>query len=470
MKSGFNGNLRREIGLSAATTLVIANMVGTGVFTASGFVIGELGSPLALLLVWVMGGLFAFSGALCYGELGAMLPQAGGEYVYLRRSFGPLFGFVSGWVSLIVGFSAPIAAASIAFGTYLLGGAAPPYFVLKLWGITIASVSAISLLAIAAVVVFSFVHFHSLRLGKGIQNLLTGFKIAFILVLVIAGFAFGNGNSGFVNEAIQVGFESVELGALAVALIFVSFAYSGWNAAAYLGGEIRNPERNLPRALLLGTAVVSAFYLLLNLLYLYALPMEAMSGMLEVGLGAATALFGPSVGKIVGVAVSFGLLSVVSAMIMAGPRVYYAMARDGLFFRVFGKVDSIHHTPAHSIFFQALLAIVMVLTATFETLLIYMGITLSVSAMLTVAGMMYLRWKEPGLDRPYKTFGYPLTPLLFIVGNLWIIVFTLLSRPVAGISGLVTIVLGALLYLGFLKMPESVAPVINDDSACLMEE
>ncbi len=444
-----NGTLQRELGLTSAIVLVIANMVGTGVFTTSGFMLAELGNPQSLLLCWLAGGLFALTGALCYGELGAMMPQAGGEYIYLRQSFGPLPAFLSGWISLIVGFSAPIAAAGIACATYLLGGSGYSWFTLELGEYRILTLSTATTVAISVVLVFSFIHYHSLKMGQQVQNLLTAFKILFILVLGVGGLLFGNGDATRLGQVLFSTSATFNSATFAVSLIFVSFAYSGWNAAAYLGGEIRNPERNLPLALLVGTAFVSLLYLLLNLVYLYALPVSSMSGMLEVGTGAATALFGPAVGSVVSIAVALGLLSVISAMIMAGPRVYYAMARDGHFFRSFGRIDAAHHTPAVAIMFQALIAIVMILSAAFDTLLIYIGFTLSLAAMLTVAGLIKLRITRPDLPRPYRTWGYPFTPLLFIAGNLWIVIHSLISRPVVALYGFGTIAVGVCLYLGF---------------------
>ncbi len=439
--------LRREIGLVSATALVIANMIGSGIFTTSGFILAELGSPTAVLVCWLLGGLFALAGALCYGELGAMLPRAGGEYAYLRASFGPLPAFVSGWISLIVGFSAPIAAAAIAFATYFLGGTPDPWLILGPEDSPWLRFSPITLLACGAVIALSLVHIHSLRLGQGVQNLLTVFKLGFILVFIGAGLWLGQGDLGHLTQVLP---ETHITGAsFAVALIFVSFAYSGWNAAAYLGGEIRQPGRNLPLALALGTLLVTVLYLLLNLVYLYALPPAAMSGMLEIGTGAARALFGPTIGALFGLAIALGLLSVMSAMIMAGPRVYFAMARDDLFFRRFGEVDANRHTPAQAIVFQALIACAMILIAAYDALLVYIGFTLSLSAMLTVIGLMRLRRRAPDTPRPYRTLGYPLTPLLFIAGSLWIIVYTLTSKPIVGLYGLATLLSGALLYRFF---------------------
>lgn len=453
MKRRLSGDgLQREIGLWSAIVLVVANMVGTGVFTTSGFIVQEMPNAQALLIAWLIGGIFALTGALCYGELGAMLPYAGGEYVYLRRSFGALPAFLSGWISLVVGFSAPIAAAAIAFAVYLMGGkGGPPWFVLEVGGRNWITVSPVSVTAIGVVIVFSLVHYHSLRLGQRVQNVLTGFKVLFVLAFGLGSFWLGNGDGERLRALVHGGGSTFEGGAFAISLIFVSFAYSGWNAAAYLGGEIRRPQRNLPLALLVGTVFVTGVYLLLNLAYVYALPVESMKGMLDVGAGAASALFGSAIGSAISWAIALGLLSVVSAMVMTGPRVYYAMARDGLFFRGIGRVDPNRHTPVQAIAFQAVIAVVMIVSATFDSLLIYMGFTLSLSAMVTVAGLVKLRLTEPDLARPYTTWGYPLTPLLFIAGNLWITVYSVFTRPVATLYGLGTIAVGIGVYVLFHK-------------------
>ena len=425
-------------------------MVGTGIFTTSGFIIQELENPQALLICWFVGGVFALCGALCYGELGAMFPKAGGEYVFLRESFGKCMGFLSGWISLIVGFSAPIAAAAIAFATYFYRTFSVPdgpELTVAFLGITLVRLSSKGLLAIAIIIVFSLIHYHSLLMGTRVQNALTLFKIGLILTFIVTGLCLGKGSTGhfFCNFDIQILFQ----GKFAVSLIFVSFAYSGWNAAAYLGGEIKRPSANIPLSLFTGTFVVLCLYLLLNIVYVYALDVKDMSGVLEVGANSAVSLFGQHLSRYFSGAISITLLSVLSAMIMTGPRVYYAMSKDGVFFELFGKVNSLRRTPAHSIFLQAGIAIVMVITASFEKLLIYIGFTLSLCAMLTVAGMIILRKTRPELERSYKTLGYPVTPIVFILGNLWIVCFSVKSRPIASLLGLGTIGLGLMLYLYF---------------------
>ena len=452
MKNRFNGNnqLKREIGLFSATILVIANMVGTGIFTTSGFIMAELGSPKIMLLCWLCGGIFALCGALCYGELGSRFPRAGGEYVFLRESFGRPMAFLSGWISLVVGFSAPIAAAAIAFATYgfrAVGLSGEGGWFLTAGGTRIMVISPATLTAVAVILLFSLIHYHSLLTGSRVQNVLTLFKILFVLVFIGAGFWFGNGATAHFHKTASAASGIFE--PFAISLIFVSFAFSGWNAAAYLGGEIKQPQKNIPWALLVGTTVVIALYLLLNGVYIYALPVSHMSGVMEVGATAATALFGDQASRYFIGAVSLGLLSVLSAMIMAGPRVYYAMAADGIFFKPFGRVSSAHKTPASSIFLQAAIAILMVVTTSFNALLIYIGFTLALFAMLTVIGLMRIRHRQHGSTPGYRTLGYPLTPLLFILGNAWIIFFSLKSRPLASLFGLGTIAAGLILYFYF---------------------
>ena len=445
--------LKRSIGLGTAVILVIANMVGTGVFTTSGFIMKDLANPASMLVCWFIGGILALTGALCYGELGAIFPKAGGEYVFLRESIGKPFGFLSGWVSLIVGFSAPIAAASIAFSTYLyksmsIGSAGKEF--LNIAGII--NISPITLTGISIIVLFSLVHWYSLNFGSRVQNLLTSFKILVILAFIILGLFIGKGSAeNFTSGPVQTSFFT---GKFASSLIFISFAYSGWNAAAYIGSEIKNPSRNIPLSLFWGTLVVMILYLLLNTLFIYALPVAEMSSVgEEVGAAAAISLFGAKTGTLFSTAITICLMSVISAMIMTGPRVYYAMSRDNAFPRWFGDVNPRHTTPGKAIFLQAVIAIIMVLTSSFGKLLMYIGFTLSLFAMLTVIGLIILRMKNPELERPYRTFGYPVTPLLFILSNLWIIIYSIIENPSVLLYGGGTIVVGILIYIYYAFKP-----------------
>jgi APA family basic amino acid/polyamine antiporter len=444
-----NHELKRELSLFSAIMLVVANMVGTGIFTTTGFIMQEVGSPWAMLASWLIGGLIALFGALCYGELGALFPQAGGEYVYLREGYGKAMGFLSGWISLIVGFSAPIAAAAIAFATYLFQALPLSGEGLELTarGMRLLELSPITLTGVGVILLLSLIHFHSLTLGSRVQNGLTLFKIAILVLFIICGFWLGQGSTEHMAADLRPG--SLFQGSFAVSLIFVAFAYSGWNAASYLGGEITNPGKNLPLALVIGTVLVMGLYLLLNMIFLYALSPEEMSGVLEIGTKSAVSLFGASSGAIFSLAIALGLLSVLSAMIMSGPRIYYAMARDNVFFKTFSHVRQGRSSPAHSIFLQAGIACVMVLTTSFNGLLLYVGFTLSLFAALTVLGLFRIRWSRPELRSRYRTLGYPVTPILFVLANAWIISYTLASRPLSSICGLVTIGSGLAVYWHF---------------------
>lgn len=429
-------------------------MIGTGIFTTSGFILEELHNPYTMLACWVFGGFFALCGALCYGELGALFPRAGGEYVFLRQGLGKVMGFLSGWISLIVGFSAPIAAAAIAFASYLFHSFSLPCpnWNLTLGKIQILNLSPINLTAVTIIIGLSLIHFHSLLIGSKVQNGLTIFKIAFLLIFIVTGLWIGQGSTSHFGSHFKIGYLFQD--SFAVSLVFVAFAYSGWNAAAYLGSEIKDPGRNIPLSLITGTIIVLALYLLLNLVFIYALPPQKMSGVLEIGTKSANALFGHDISSYFSLAIAIGLLSVLSAMIMSGPRIYFAMAKDKVFFKFFSQVNSKRHTPAHSIFLQAGIAILMVLTTSFNSLLMYIGFTLSLFAMLTVIGLFRIRRHVDHQKLTYRTFGYPITPIIFILGNLWIIFFSIKSRPLAPLMGLATIGLGLILYLTFQKSPD----------------
>ncbi len=446
-------DLQRRIGPFTATNVVVANMIGTGVFTTSGFIVQQVSGAWQLLLCWLLGGAFALCGALCYGELGARFPRAGGEYVFLRESFGPAMGFLSGWISLIVGFSAPIAAASIALAAYLLGaagGSGAGAWRISSHGVTLLTISPRTGIALAAIWSLSVVHYLGVALGGRVQNLLTLLKLAVITAFVAGGLAWGQGSWSHLEPGVAG--EALRAGPLALSLIFVSFAYSGWNAAAYIGGEITDPGRNIPRALIWGTLAVCAIYLAVNMIYLYALPPASMAGVLEVGAAAAAALFGPGMGRVLGLAIALGLLSVISSMVLTGPRVYYAMARDRVFFAALGRVAPGRRTPAAAIWLQAAVASAMVVTASFDMLLIYIGFTLSLFTMLAVAGLPLLRKKASGPGPAYRTWGYPVIPLLYVLGNLWIVAYTITSRPAACLAGLVTLAAGLVVYWCFKRL------------------
>lgn len=409
--------------------LVVASMIGTGIFTTSGFLLRDLGSPGAVLIAWVIGGLLAFCGATSYAELGAAVPRSGAEYALLGRIYSPAIGFAFGWTSLVVGFAAPIAASAIAFGQYL-GAAipgAPPLL------------SAILLIAGLSVL-------HTLRLetGSAWQDGLTLAKIALIVALCLGGIFTGD-----VTRLVSSGeaplFQALISPELAVGLIFVSYAYSGWNAAAYVAGEVRDPGRVLPRALLAGTAIVTLSYVALNVMYFSAAPAAALTGVVEVAAVAASHAFGEGAGRLVSFVIAFGLVPSTGALLMTGARVTEAMGRDHPLLAPLSRRTT-GGAPAVSIALQSLLALVMVLSAGFDTLLTYVGFTLTVAAALTAAGVIVLRRKEPGLHRPHRAWAYPLTPLVFVGASAWMTVQALRERPVIAVFGLATIGTGLVLY------------------------
>jgi len=420
----------RRLGALTATLLVVASMIGTGVFTTTGFLVADIRSPSAVLLAWLVGGIVALCGALAYGELAAALPRNGGEYQLLSRIYHPLVGFVAGWISFVVGFSAPIAASALAFGHYL-AALAPG----------VDPVVSAAVLAVA----LSALHALHVTLGARVQNVLTLAKVALIVLFIVGGLA--KVDVGLVFAGADAAFgEAAFSPAFAVGLIFVSFAYAGWNGAVYLGGEVRRPGRNLPLALVAGTGLVVVLYCLLNLVFLSSAPAQQLAGVLEIGHVAAAEIFGARAGSWLTAMIALALVSSVGALIMAGPRVYESVGRDYPALAVLSRRSRMGG-PVVALALQTVAILVMIATASFGTLLTYIGFTLSVSSGLTVVGVMVLRRREPDLERPYRTLLYPLTPLLFTLLSLWMIVHALGQRPAAGLAGLATMAAGVVLFL-----------------------
>jgi APA family basic amino acid/polyamine antiporter len=425
----------RRLGLTPAIAVVVANMIGTGVFISAGYMVGALDAQ-TMLIAWLVGGILALCGASIYAELGAMMPRVGGEYVYLKEALHPAVGFLSGWVSLIAGFSAPIAAASLAFGNYYAEAEMP-----GLGG---------EWAAMLLIAVLTFLHMGYVALGSAVQTGFTILKVLLITGFIIAGFTAGDGSFDHLSITMEGASSSIFSEVFAVQLFWVAFAYSGWNAAAYIAGEMKDPGKNLPRALLIGTGIVTVLYLLLNLVFLYAAPPGELFAPAheyrEVGTSASIALFGESAGAWVSRLIAFALISTVSAMIMAGPRVYAAMAEDRLFF---GFLSRRHHKggPMFSVLLQGAIAIALVQLSSLPKLIDYIGFTLSIFAALTVVGAFVLRRTRPDARRPYRTFGWPVTPVLFLGLSLWMIVQGIRQRPEeCGLYGGITLGSGLVLY------------------------
>ena len=441
--NGLEHKLHRELGMWGATAYVVTNMIGTGIFTVPAFVRASTGNGVTALLVWALGGGLALCGAFCYAELSTRMPEAGGEYQYLSRVFSPMWGFVSGWISFLAGFSAAIAAAALGVTAYAasLFGWQIDQVVIAVPGITLGSLIAASLILLLAL-------FHSLgvRPGGRIQTIIAGTVITGILLLIMAGLLTGRGDWRGVTAPGTGG------GTWWIALIQVSFAYSGWNAAAYLAGEVRDPRRTLPRALIGGTLAVALLYLGLNLLFLYAVPAAAWTPSIAIGRVAAERLFGAQGSLVISAIITVTILGSVSAMTAAGPRVYYAMSRDGLAPALFGRLGKSNGAPTVAIFFQALVAIILVLSGEFETLLIYIGSALSLVAALTVTAVWFVRRGGDGGKGVFLTPGYPVTPAIFLGLELTAFLLGLRERPVPTGAALITILTGMAVYLATRRM------------------
>jgi len=431
VQSATSNTLERRIGIVTAISVVVANVIGSGIFTTSGFIARDLMNPGALMLVWLVGGVLALAGALSYGELGAAMPEAGGEYVYLREAYSPLVGFLSGWMSFFIGFSGAIASTALLFSHYLgyfFPGVEPP----QKAGVAI---------AIAMVWLLAAVHILGVGPGGLLQRLLTATKVVAIVLLIGAGLTLGAGSTAHFHSA-----SPAVWSAFPVALVYVMFSYSGWNAAAYLAGEIRNPGRALPLSLLLGTILVMVLYAGLNAFYIYALPVDQLAGVPAVAEKASVAAFGPFATSLISAMVLLSLAACTSAMVLAGPRVYYAMARDGVFPSSIGAVHPRFRSPARAIVLQSIWCTVLIFFFPIEKLIVWTGFALVVFSALAVLAVFVLRVRRPDLPRPFRVPGYPVVPALFIAALVWIGVFTLRGRPTESLLGLLTVVLGVPFY------------------------
>ena len=444
--------LLRQLGFFSATALVISNMVGMAIFTTTGFMAADLGSATLILACWAVGALFAFAGALSYSELGINFPSSGGEYVYLTRAFGAEWGFMTGWVSFFAGFSAPIAAAALGFAGYL-GHIFPALrpdqaflvlgsgdFKIRLGGGQLA----------AAALIAAFTALNCFGVGRTakVQNVLTSSKLIIVIGFIVLGFASGNGHwSHFSEPAVRTSTTALPTQFI-VSLLWVMVGYSGWNAATYVAEEVRRPERILPAALAVGTAIVAVLYMGLNMVFIYATPLSAMARNLDLAPGAVSAvnLFGSNIGGVWAALMALCLISTVNAEVTVGPRVYYAMAKNRAFFAAAARVHPRFHTPVVAIVSQGLCAILMTATP-FPDLLNYIGMSLTLFTVLSVASLFVFRRKQPGWQRLRAVdFAYPLIPALYILVGTAMVIFGLKEHPWASLSAFATIGAGALVY------------------------
>ncbi len=418
---------QRHLGLGSATALVVASMIGAGVFTSSGYALADLGHPLWVLLAWAVAGVVAVCGALCYGALARRFPESGGEYLLLTRTLHPLAGLMAGWVSLLAGFTAPIAIAALGFQAYLA-----PLLGMDPTG------KGLALIVVAVAVVQHAFHVSG---GVWMHNLAVAVKLLLLLGgTVVGGFALSRGAGAGWSQWGAV--PSFDAGAFAVVLVWTSFAYSGWNAAIYIGGEVKDPERNLGRALLTGASLVLVLYMLLNLVFLAAAPASALAGNAEVGLIAAEHLGGTAATAFVGALVCLALYTSVSSMMLLGPRVYSRMAEDGYLPEAFRLGRNM---PGLAVVSQGVLAALVILWSDLAQLLSYIGFTLGLSAAATILGLVLER-RRHGADN-FPIPGWPLTPAVFLVVTLWASAYLAVRHPVEAAYGLLTVAVGLILAL-----------------------
>ena len=430
--------------MRSATALVIANMIGAGIFTTTGFQAADLGHPLFIFVLWIVGGILALLGALCYAELGAMMPQAGAEYVYLRETYGPAIGFMSAFVSLVAGFSAAIAAATKSFVIYL--GQFLPFLAAEptLGG----TVAVGDLIAVGLVWLLLAIHLRAVQSGTGFNDFMTVFKVAGIVAILLAAASIGRGsvsNLVTVSASFQEMSRTDTLAAFGTSLIFVMFCYSGWNAAAYVAGEMEDPQRDLPRSLISGTAIVLLLYLGLNAVYLYGASVDELAGQVEVGLVSSRTLFGNWGVSLVTVVLCASILASASAMTVAGPRVYYALGKD---FTTFSFLSRTRRTgaPAIALIVQGVVATIIILSGRVDQIQQYAGFTLTLFASLAVSCVIVLRVRRPDLERPFRAWGYPVSPLLFLAVSGWMMYWAIQGRPAESILSLLTVLFGGLIF------------------------
>ena len=425
----------RKIGFLTAATVVVSNMVGTGVFTSLGFQAAGISEPLTLLLLWVIGGCIALCGAFSYAELGSALPRSGGEYHYLSRLYHPATGFLSGWFSATAGFSAPMALAAMAFGQYFHG---------------VIPVLSPLILATILVMCVTVVHLVEIRASGRFQFVMTLFEVVLIVLFIICGIFLTPAPVALhlVPDARNI--SMIFSPAFAVSLVYVSYAYSGWNGSTYLAGEIRNPSSNLPKSILLGTSSVLALYILLNFVFLRSTPVPALAGKIEIGLLSAVNIFGTAGGKIMGMVIAVCLVSSVSSMLMAGPRILKVMGEDYQRLSFFSRTNS-RGVPWVAVLTQTGLALIMIWTSTFREVLTFTGFTLALFTTLSVAGVFVLRRRK--MTGSYRTTGYPVTPIVFLCLNVWMIVFLLWKCPKESFTGLGVLAAGIIVYFLIRRSP-----------------
>ena len=431
-----------SVSVLVATAIVVADMVGVGVFTSLGFQVKDIPSGFSILLLWIVGGIVALCGVFSYGELGAMFPRSSGEYNFLSRAYHPAFGFLAGWVSATVGFAAPVALAAMAFGQY--GKAVVP------------GVPPLAL-ALGLVWLVSIVQLLGVKHSSTFQLISTILKVVLIAAFLVAGFAIRSPQPvSFTPQASDFG--HIVSAPFAISLVFVMYSFSGWNAATYIIGEMRDAEHNLPRAMLSGTLIVMLLYLALNAVFLYTAPIDKLAGQLEVASISGHYIFGDIGGRIVAAMICIGLVSSVSAMMWIGPRVMMTMGEDIPAIGVFARKSSAG-APAYAILFQLSVATLMLFTRSFEAVLDFIQFALLFCSFFTVLGVIKLRITRADLPRPYRAWGYPITPLVFLLVTGFMMYYLLTERPLQASLGMLIMMSGLVIYAIFHKRAASGAAI-----------
>jgi APA family basic amino acid/polyamine antiporter len=416
--------------LSVAIMLVIANMIGTGVFTSLGYQVGPLPSGFVILILWLLGGVVALSGAFTYAEIATVLKKSGGEYLYLGKIFHPVFGFLSGWMSAVVGFAGAISAVAIAIGEYA----------------TEAIGISTKVIAIVAILAVSFVHWFGVKTGGRMQTLLTSLKLSLIIFFCVAPFFITMESKPVIHFLPQPGdWDLILSSGFAVSLVFVVYAYTGWNASAYIAGNLNNPSKSLPTSLILGTLIVTIIYLSLNGMFLYSASFQELQGQNDIGNVVANKLFGEKAGLLFSGIFSFALLSTLSAMTIAGPRVTEAMGEDYTVLKSF-SVKNKYDMPYLAILAQAGWSIFLVLVSSFKEIIQYISVSLSIFTVMTVFGIFFLRKRTVTTDH-FKIPLYPLPPIIFIVCTIWMIWYVAIEDFKIILYSLGTMVPGYVLYV-----------------------
>ncbi|HLK66368.1 MAG TPA: amino acid permease [Bryobacteraceae bacterium] len=444
--------LVKGLGLLDSTTLVMGSMIGSGVYIVAADISRQVQSPGLLIMTWVVTAILTLTAALSYGELAAAMPHAGGQYVYLREAFGPMYGFLYGWTLFMVIQTGTIAAVAVGFAKYT--GAFVPWISAQnyLVGSGKVGLTTQQLLAILLIVFLTWSNTRGIRTGAMVQNVFTIAKVASLLGLVAIGFFFGRNSeavasnfTGFWRNS-SWGFETIRL--VGVAMVGSLFSADAWNNVTFTAGEVRNPRRNLPLSLGIGVVVVCALYIAAQFVYLNVLtfPEIQHADQDRVATAAALKMLGPVAVQVMAVAIMISTFGCVNGLVLSGARVYYAMAKDKLFFRRAGELDPVHHAPVFSLAVQCVWAVLLTLSGSYNDLLDYVIFAVLLFYILTIAGLFVLRRTQPNLDRPYKAFGYPVLPAAYMVAAGLIEVLLLLYKPNYTWPGLIIVLLGLPVY------------------------